>query len=62
MSAKRKMQVTKEESIYKVFPAPVLNNTNVPYLDQLPDGSDPKPIRVYPSEVIFQGTDLANES
>lgn len=50
-----KKQITKEESIYKRFPAPALNNTNVHYLDQDPAGKENEPIHVEPNEVIFQG-------
>jgi len=48
-------KVTKEESIYKKFPEPVLNNTTVKYLDHPNESTKVQPISVYPSEVIFQG-------
>ena len=51
----KKMQVTKEESIYKPFPAAALNNTTIKYLDQVNENAEPQPIRIYPAEVIFQG-------
>jgi hypothetical protein len=54
-SEAKKVQVAKEESIYKPFPKTAFNNTTLKYLDQQNTTKDPQPIRVYPSEVIFQG-------
>ncbi len=55
MSAQNKMQVTKEESIYKPFPQPTFNMTTMRCLEEGPRSKNPQPIHVYPNEVIFQG-------